>query len=292
MNGAGPKVTTANLWRWEYPRPADLHSAPLDAARLSQELFSERDRDKSKRRQVEQKRSSGFPGHDAVAGHNVVWKLRRRGYSHTVAQLAGHYVSMGGTWNFQGNPRLGRWLSRSDRTVRRARAVLERDGWVRSHLLLPGDRVPGQRAAVVRPQVVRDVSKLQRLGAVGQLQPSRSASSDQMRAQRSAVGQRSRSDGARAGDTPAAVWETPADTSADELDALAVAQPQFAAFFQGMAAAKRRRERKPPPNAATPPPTPEDIDAWDAETERRAAEFELTQLEELSRGPPLPDDYN
>lgn len=199
----------------------------LDGAKLSQELFSKRDRKKSGREQLDRKRRSGFPGHEAEAAHLVVWRLRRRGYSHSVAQLAGHLVSPGGDWNFQGNRRLASWIGRSERTVRRARAVLEADGWIRSHLLLPGDKVAGQRAAVVRPHVVRDVGRLQQLARIKGFRP--------------ATPSRDKRPGERAGPaprSPSAAETTPA--TADELAELARERPQFAAFFQGMAAAKQR----------------------------------------------------
>lgn len=265
--------STAGAWR-SYPRPSDVFVAGIDGAKVSQELFTQRARDKSGREQVQRKRASGFPGHAAELGHRVVWRLRRRGYSHTVAQLAGHLVSVGGPWNFQGNRRLGKWIGRCDRTVRRARARLEADGWIRSFLLLPGDKVSGQRAAVVRPQVVRDVSRLERLAAIAGLH------SDTAR---------------RASHTPPAssprrstAAEVPPpppapEATADELEALGRARPEFARFFAELAAAKRRSVVKPPPNAANPPPTPTEIDEWDRETER----MERAQREpERGRDPP------
>jgi hypothetical protein len=112
------------------------------------------------------KRETGFPAGCAEVGHKVVYELLRRGYPRCAALLAGHLAAVSGSFNFQGNRRLAFWLKVSERTVRRYRALLERDGWIKSCLLLPGQMVLGQRAPVVRPQVVRDVAKLQRLASV------------------------------------------------------------------------------------------------------------------------------
>lgn len=160
--GMVAEVTTANAWRWKYPRARNCTSVGRDAAELLQPLnqaTSQRDQ----KRQRHLKRTTGFPGHAAEAAHVIAYELQKRGFSRLEALLAGHYVSTGGDFNFQGNVRLAGWLEVCERSVRRARATLERAGWIRSYLLLAGEKVEGQRAPVTRPRVVRDVSKLQRL---------------------------------------------------------------------------------------------------------------------------------
>lgn len=213
----------------------------------------------AKAAQKKLKRQSGFPGGKAEVGHAVAYEMRLRGYPRTAAALAAHLAAVSGPWNFQGNRRLAYWIGVSERSIRRARALLEADGWIKSNLLLPGDMVLGQRAPVVRPQVVRDVSKLQRLASV------RTA----MRAphKRSAEPRK-----------PSAA-ETPAAPMTDaELQAIAAKAPSWLqGSINGQDAAKAKRDKKP-----IPQPTDEELDALDAELRR------LTELGLMRRTDPDP----
>lgn len=248
-------VTTANAWRWKYPRPPDVHSPGVEAATWLRDTLITQRADKSRKDQLRLKRQFGFPGGKPEIGHAVAFELRRQGYSRTTAQLGGHLAAVSGPWNFQGNRRLAFWVGVSERTVRRHRAELEQSGLIGSHLLLPGDQVLGQRCPVIRPQVVRDVTKLQRLANV------RAAAREPRK------GHKERRSSA-AEQPPAA-----AAPSAEDFAELARRNPEFSAMFQALAAQRRARDIKPPPNAA-PPMTPEEIDAVEREIfeeERRLA---------------------
>lgn len=101
-------------------------------------------------------------GH-ADVGHAVYAALLARGWPHSIAKAGAHLAAVGGPYNWQGCPRIASLMGRSTRTVQRARAALELAGLVKSYCLDTGDQLEGMRAPVWRPQVVRDVTALQRL---------------------------------------------------------------------------------------------------------------------------------
>lgn len=126
--------------------------------------------DRSRKRQRELLRTTGFAGGYAEQGHIVRYELARQGYLPSVANYGGHICSVGGRYNFQGNARLSRLMGRSLRSAQRYRAILEADGLLTSHTLEAGEMVDGQRAPVSHPQVVRDLSGLLAL-AIGAPRP-------------------------------------------------------------------------------------------------------------------------
>lgn len=227
-------------------------------------------------RQIRLKMTTGFPGHAAECGHLVVAELLRCGYSRTVASLAGHYVATGGDWNFQGNPRLAGWIRVSERTIRRARARLERDGWIQSFVLLAGDQVLGQRAPVARLRVVRDVSKLQRLA--------RSRMAVREPHKRSKEG-RGGSPPAAAARPPSAA-EPPPPVTAEQMDELASRVPEWLrGSIASIAAAKRQSmQRRPEPRPEPPPVPPVELDAIDRELREQDEALSARQR------PPRPPD--
>jgi hypothetical protein len=214
--------------------------------------------------QREQLRRTGYATAQAELGHSIAYTLREAGYSPTVAQIGGQLGAVATAYNFIGNVRIGAIVGRHERTVQRARALLEADGLIRSELLLTGDMIDGMRSPVRHPHVVRDVSALQRLA----------------RAREHARTQQPPRRGKRrpsAADAPA---PAPAPMTPDDLRALGEAHPEFAVFFGDMAqAAAKRGTPKPPPNAATI--DPRQVDMWDAETQRR--EREMRRREQLER---------
>jgi hypothetical protein len=209
----------------------------------------------------------------ADVGHAIVDALQRRRYPHTVAAVAGHLGAVGTAYNWQGNTRIAELIHRSRRTVQRARARLEADGLIRSHLLLTGDLIEGQRSPVRHPQVVRDVSRLQRL-AGGRGAPLR---------QQPPARQRKPS----AAETPARVCAEQSRATAEELAELAEARPEFAAFFHELAEAARARAPRTPPSNCPREIDPREIDEWDRvtlELEREIAH--RCERDPPERGPP------
>lgn len=244
----GPNVTTANFWRWQYARPPEVHTPGPDVARMVAPVLAA-GADRRRQNQQHLKRTTGFPGGNAELGHQVLWALREK-YSPTVARVAAHLAAITGAYNFQGNRRLAFWCRVSDRTVRRARAELERDGLISSYLLLPGDMVLGQKAPVTRPQVVRDVAKLQRLARVrGAFREPRNTKKE------------------RREPSAAEVPAPDATPTPEHFEALARRNPELSAHFLIMAEAARKKRDpkpvKPPPNAA-PLMSKEEIDAVEA----------------------------
>ena len=265
----GPNVTTANFWRWKYARPPEVHTPGPDVARMVAPLLAA-GADRRHKNQQDLKRMTGFPGGNAELGHQVLWALRQK-YSTTTARVAAHLAAITGAYNFQGNRRIAFWCGISDRTVRRARAELERDGLIASYLLLPGDMVLGQKAPVTRPQVVRDVAALQRLARV------RGA----FREPRNTKKRREPS----AAEVPAPSATPP---TAEMFEALAQRNPELSAHFLVMAEAARKKRPPPtqvPPHA--PPMTKEQIDAHEEEILR--AERELFRKLGLNYKPPDPN---
>lgn len=267
-----PVVTPFNAWRHgRYPRAPEVDSAGREAGELADQL---RERRKSTfKDQVKLKASTGFPGINWQVGHAVAFNLRRHypGSPTTIA-LGAHYAAVPGPYNFQGNARLARWIGVSERTVRRHRLRLEQDGWIKSYLLLPGDKVLGQKWPVLRPRIVRDASKLHRLGGTRptlRYSPAppprgskpRRASAAEMPAPRPRGWDRS---------------EQPQQAAtADDLDALARKQgdtPLGRQLAAVAAATRDREQRKPTPTPPTPvrdprypPMSKEEIDAIEAE---------------------------
>lgn len=249
-------VTSSNRWRWHYKRPPESFVPPVMAARAMRPSHNARQK-KALRAQIERRRLTGFAGADAEAGHQVTWALLERGYCTTIALYGGHLVACGGEYNFQGNCRLGRWIVVCQRSLRRARAVLERDGYLTSYLLMPGEMVPGQRVPVQRPQVVRHIAALRRLATV------RTVARRQGPHKRSAGIQRP-----SAAEQPSMGQRV---TSAD-LNAIAA---QFPGVWTPIATAAPKPPKRPAP-AYPPAPSPEEID----EVER--------ELHDTERPPPRP----
>lgn len=270
MDRPVPTVTHSNAWRWgEYPRPPEVDSRYGDAKEARSSTLEE---------QVRLKKTSGFPGGNADVGHAVAWQLRKHFKSQTTIQLAAHLAAVQGPYNFQGNLRLSRWLGVSDRTVRRHRLILEQKGWIKSYLLLPGDKVLGQKWAVTRPRIVRDASKLQRLANVR---------ASMRYAPTTPRGSKPRRPSAAEVPRPAPPPPGPSAT-ADELDAIAQrlgSGNPLGKQLAAIAAAKRAREPKPvkvPPGCDPNPMDPDELDRIDREL------AELTELHEQGKPPPLP----
>ena len=230
---------------------------------------------RSREWQAEQIRRTGFATDRAELGHEVISAMRHRGYPLTVATVAGHLAAVGTGWNWQGNARIADLVGRSERTVQRARKRLEDDGLISSHLLLTGDMIDGQRSPVRHPQVVRDVSRLQRLV---QVRGAIRAAPHRKKRRRPSVAEIP---------TP----ERVEPVTADVHDDLAAAHPEFASYHAILAAAARRGEQrveKLPPNAAHV--TPEEIDEWDRVTAEMERELHQRQRSPpTERGPPSRD---
>jgi hypothetical protein len=227
--------------------------------------------------QAERIRRTGFAGGHAELGHAVAFELRARGYSASIAAFGGNLCAVGGTWNFQGNPRLAQLIGRSVRSAQRYRAQLEADGLLQSFCLQPGDMIDGQRAPVLRPQVVRDLSKLRALALARLAQ--RPRKSPRQRAKQNA--------------RAAAVVAPPraAPLTPDQLQDVAAGAPEWlrGAIWTEAGSSKRRSGPapqssggevpcSPEPAESVAPLSPEELDALDAELR------ELT--EQLERGPP------
>ena len=223
--------------------------------------------ERSREWQADQIRRTGFATPQAEVGHAIVLAMRRRGYSVTVAHVAGHLGAVATAYNWQGNTRIAELIGRHKRTVQRARARLEADGFIRSELLLTGDMIDGQRAPVWHPQVVRDVSRLQRLA----------------RAREAVREPRKRRRRPSAAEVPKPADEQ--EMSVEQMRALADAHPEFAWFWNERAEAARGRT---PPNApkAVPPEVIDDADRAIAEAERELREKEARERGPPERGPP------
>lgn len=291
-------VTRANAWRWEYPHADTRNLSPAERA-AERIALAEEKTGKPSRRQFERmkdyKRRTGVPGHAAELAHAVEEELRRRAHIRSTRSYGCHMVSLAAHYFFQGNRRAAKWTGYSERTARRARRRLEDAGLIRSYLVLPGQRVPGMKRAVTRPQVVRDITPLLRLA--------RARSGGRIPRHEMYAGARATVRGASvhkgAGVPPhqtAASTEAPRAPSAAELfdeaqhlEQLAQQSPEWLRTTLAMvAAAKRqsaeprkppqaRKEPKPPPNAA-PLMTDEEIDA---------VERELLGIDPPARPPPL-----
>lgn len=262
----------AAMWRKYPPAPAGCveHCADRTTVRALQGInLNEKARKKSLEQQRERARLTGFAGGMSEVGHAVVWELRRRGVPRSYALFGGHLASVSSEWNYQGNKRLSRWIGFSDRTARRARAMLEERKLIRSHLLLTGDQLQGQKAPVKRPQVVRNVAALQRLAAVRNPRPDLRTAHRTPR--QGATGTTDRPVAPR---QPTAAERPVEPTSAEHFEQLARMHPMFAGPLGVLAAVQRKRTANSPvapqavPPTVPPAPSPEEIDAWDAETER------------------------
>lgn len=251
-------TTPANAWRWKYPRPPDVDTHPPEAAAVGQTFLGIHQAG-AKERQMELRRTTGFSGGHAETGHRVTVALLGRGYTHSIAEYGGHLAAIGGPYNFQGNRRISYWMHRSDRTARRARAALERDGLLTSHLLLPGDRVDGMRAPVVRPHIVRCVAGLHRLAR--SLGPAAKAATNRFpRPGRTYQAPPRTSVPARS----SAAARPVEPTTAEQFEDLAAKSPELRHHFLAMAAAARKRSVRPEKTDGSKPPEIEPN--WDEET--------------------------
>lgn len=234
-------------------------------------------RKRSQKRQRELMRHFGFPGGEAEIGHIVSFELRLRGLPPRICAFGAHLAAVASIWNYQGNNRIGRWMGYSPRSLRRYRAELEKHKLVRSCLLLRGDQLPGQSAPVRRPQVVRDVSALQRLAgarsAIGYTKRGAPSERD------------TRRDGAPTPRKPSAV-ETQQAPTVEEFERLQrqhAGEPWLASFLGAMAAAGRGGTTTPrggqpqptSPSRRTPP-----------ERRRYSAEELDAELRKLGHDPP------
>jgi len=279
-----PVQFAAAGWR-TYPRVPDVEAVAEDTRRLQRKTI-EKNAKRWLELQRERQRDTGFPG-EAPIGHRVVYELRRRGWPLHVARYGAHLAAVGGAWNWQGNTRLGQWMGRSARTCRRYRVELERKGLISSHLLLTGDKLPGQKAAVRRPMVVRNVEVLQRLGGfrVTRQEFPRQSSGQTGKPKTAAAG---RPPPAAARGTTAAEQPT-----AEDFEQLAERSPEWLAESLELMAAARRSgaantravAQQPttltPPPKSTPPPlrqTPLTAEELDALLRDEPVRFE--------RGPP------
>jgi hypothetical protein len=261
----------ASAWR-SYRRPDNAEHIGT-AGRDALEGMVQGAQRKSREWQREQLRRTGFATAQAEQGHAVTRTLLELGYTPTTAHVAGQLAAVPTAYNFQGNARIAAIVGRSKRTVQRARLRLEQDGLIRSELLLTGDRIDGQRAPVRHPQVIRDVTALQRLARVRteQLSPGR---------------RKRRRKGPSAAETPAPRAQP---VSAETFDRLARDNPELASHFAIMAEAAAKREAARKPAAVPPAVPPAEIDAWDRETARQ--EQELRRREQLERErEPLPPE--
>ncbi len=282
-----PDITHSNAWRY-YPRAEGHVAQGIDAAYQMRGLVLDYAK-ASRERQLELRKSTGFAGDRADVGHAVSWELHRRGMSDRAARLGGHLVATADEWNFQGTRRLAFWAERCQRTMQRARLELEQAGLITSRLLLPGDQVRGQRGPVHKPQVVRDVRAL--LALIG----------ERVNARRGTVpAGRRRVRKSPSDRTPAAPSQTRrprgnvAHVPTDPLEEAAVLEQEasrttdsaVALLLRQLAAAKREgaKLRRPQPQPEPLPPfTDEELDAFDAETDRLRAEEERRREQ---RGPP------
>ena len=271
--------SVASAWRWTYARPPGVTSLGAEGAKVARQVGGVR---QSREWQNEQVRITGFVA-NADMGHAVAHALAEGGYHPTVATVAGHLAAVATPYNWQGNARIAQLIHRSPRTVQRARAVLEGAKLITSHLLLTGDMVEGQRAPVRHPQVIRDVSRLQRLaGARGTAMRQPHGRSETTRRGRQRSSQRRQQSAAE-------VPQAERATAAELADVLAHARevaPEFARYVSEIAVAEASRQRQPPAAPCDCPTEidPIEIDAWDDTTEQLEHRGERDPPE---RGPPL-----
>lgn len=263
-------ITPSNHWRRRYSRPETVHSIGTAAAALLRDAGKNSKKgQKARIAQQELLKASGFAGGNAELGHRVAYEMRAAGYAETVAQFAGHLCAVAGSYNFQGNWRIAKLMGRSLRTVQRARALLERDGLLHSYLLLPGDMIDGQNSPVLRPQIVREVSVMQRMA----------------RTSAPTLTPRRRSRRGQAQTTPAPETRVEPAT-AEQLEQVASIAPDWLAPIIGAAAAGKRAA-----DAGGPRPAAEIKDAWvpDLSSHRgRISAAELDKhLEQTSRRRPI-----
>lgn len=274
-------------WRRQYVRPPQVQAIGTAAVALLRGGRGSRERQREARaralaEQAERVRRTGFAGGHAELGHQVAFELRARGYGPAIAAFGGHLCAVGGTWNFQGNPRLAGLIGRSLRSAQRYRAQLEADGLLRSYQLEPGDMVDGQRAPLLRPQVVRDVSTLRALVAA---RLAHRPKSPRQRAKQNA----------RAATVVAPPKQAP--MSPEALHDVAARAPEWlrGAILQGAAAGSSRRSSGPAPpsqGGEHPAPEPTGSVAPISDEELDALDVELRELtEQLDRRarPPPPD---
>jgi len=251
---------------------------------------------KSREWQRDQLRRTGFATARPELGHSVVMTLRELGYSPTIAQVGGQLAAVQTEHNFQGNQRIAQVVGRAKRTVQRARARLEADGWIRSELLLTGELIDGMRAPVWHPQVIRDVGKLQRLALARE---ATRGTSPPRRGRKK-----------RKGPSAAEYSQSPVEhepMTAAQFAAMGEAHPEFAVHFATLAAAAAKRETaaaaaeaaslldvaskytppKRPPNAPEKI-DPAEIDRWEEDTERMERGRAPPERAPPERGPPPP----
>jgi hypothetical protein len=221
---------------------------------------------------------TGFATMQSELGHAIAFALREKGYKPTVAQIGGQLGAVATAYNFQGNTRIGVIIGRHERTVQRARALLEADGLLRSELLLTGDILDGMRAPVRHPQVVRDVSALQRLAKSREQERKATPPTP-----RRGKGQRRPS----VADAPPAPPSAATPMTPEDFRAIGEAHPEFAWFHGEMAqAAATRTTPKPPPGAATIDPTEIDAAERDIAERELILERERQRVRAPPRGPP------
>lgn len=220
--------------------------------------------------QAEQVTRTGFPSSQQCAelANAVRDVLRAEGFRPRVCDFGAMLAAVSHRYNWQGNRRIAELLGCSRRTAQRLRKVLEAKGWIRSELLLPGDMLEGQRAPVWRPQVVRNVSKLQA-----------AARAKLARLQRRQNPPRKAPPRKRRKPSAAEVPSTSAPSSA-------VTAAEIIAFAAGLSPAPKKParglqrehsnqvQRRAPESLHPATVTPEELDAWERETA------------ELERGPP------
>jgi hypothetical protein len=235
----------------------------------------------SRERQLELRKRTGFAGDNHERAHEVEWLLLSMGYTRIEAKFAAALVATADEWNWQGMRRLSYWIGNvSMRTLRRARAKLERLGLLQSCLLLPGDMVPGQRAPVRQPMVVRNVTAI--VALLGER-----VGRNRGKVQRGRHSRQDPSDRSGGGPSNSSVAHAPAARSADDFEQLAAkhADSEWGEYFVGIAASLKKGpeviRRKPEPKTV-PRYTPEEIEAWERETER----LEQLVREREQRGPP------
>jgi len=281
--------TSANAWRrYSSPRDVGVGGELIDRA------YVERKEAQSRRRQWDNVRTKGFTGEFSDLGHQVVWELRRRNYSATEARYAGQLVSTGGEYNWQGNQRIARHLRVSERTTQRARARLERDGYITSHILERGQFVPGQRP-VHHVQVVRRVQNLLGLARARGNSPARPSTRDTTDRGRGAKTSEMWSVRVPHESIAAKPKTAPASSNApatpEELLELERNNPEFSRYFVGVAAHQRTAEKQAPRAKAAPVdrvPT-DDRSTGDrslGSRERVARARDRGTLDRRGRGPP------
>lgn len=235
----------SNRWR-RYSSPHDVGMG----GELPDPAYVARKEAHSKRRQRDNVRTKGFTGEFAELGHLVAYELRKRNYTRLEAAYGGQLASTGGDYNWQGNHRISRHLRCSERTVQRARARLETDGWIRSHLLERGQFVPRQRP-VSHLQVVRYIKNLLGLARARGKTPEQRVTETSGRGAARKTCRPSRVPHASAATIPFA----PA-TPNQPFDETAFRQknPEFAKYYVGISAKLQTRPpEKQAPQSAEPP---------------------------------------